>query len=106
MTNPSTSRTELLAAISKRIEELVPDAGFWMKGKPIDFTLCDVLLALDRPPFVYACDSTGAFLMWKSEMKTGEFRYIGELRTNWNFRKDSLSDQSDETLLFLHSLLC
>lgn len=108
---PPATNEELLKELTAKIVEVVPEIKVVlqeMEGASLckvrQICLEDVLRALCKPPLVYACDSTGAFLMWFKKGPYGEFRYIGELDTNWHFGKP-LSDQPPGTIAFLHSLL-
>jgi hypothetical protein len=87
-----------LEAIRQKIEELVPDAGFWQKGKPLDFTLEDVLQAIDAaaPSDCITIGGDGWFVFPPRRNLTAD---------RWLFGKP-LSEQSTEMIDFLHSLLC
>jgi len=87
-----------LESVTAKIEKAVPDAGFWMKERPIDFTLEDVLLALRNRKGGCATVTEGGLFSYEN---------YATFETNescWIIGKP-LSEQSEETLSFLDSLL-
>lgn len=67
-------------------------------GRPI--RLADVLLALNRKSNTsgyWAVDTTGAWLDMRKSVR--------HIMSEWNLRKDSLDEQSEETISFLYELL-
>lgn len=99
----STSDT-IGAELREAIEEGAPDAGFWQKDKPLDFTLEDVLSATRFWKTGLACDCDGLF--WRIHGKMGE-PWKCEIYSprRWSLGKP-LSEQSDEMKRFLHSVFC
>lgn len=97
-------REAMLKELREKIEELAPDAGFWMKGKPLDFTLEDLLRPLDMGNRMIEMSSrlhqgfTTAILFGTKDNLRAGF-------ADWLLGKP-LSEQSDETIRFFHSLLC
>lgn len=70
--------------------------------------LADVLLALEsKHREDYAIVSNGFFLTWRSDNRFGQDGDWKGANTEarWNFRKDDLSEQSDECIAFLAELL-
>jgi len=67
-----------------------------------DITLEDVLRALDKPEANHAINCEGQFLNQETEIP---LTYAFGTGVYWRFGK-SLSEQSDLTINFLHSILC
>ncbi len=98
---------ELVAAI----EKMVPLAGFFQKGKPIDFSFEDILYALDKKyPERYAYQPTLGLIEFIGKRRTIPLNKRDYIRTAVYFDfGESLSWQRDhypETIIFLHTLLC
>lgn len=75
------------------------DDNFEILGRPI--RLADVLLAIEKKNLLIAIDEEGAFIQYDSI--DGE--YTLRVYENWNLLKDSIYDQSEETINFLYELL-
>ena len=79
------------------IEAAAPGAGFYQKGKPLDFTLEDVMTVLSE-------DLT--FTLWHSRFRHEfHFRRADSVLVGVWLLGQSLSSQSSETKLFLLNLL-
>ncbi len=71
------------------------------QGGRSHYGLTDVLLAIWQiNPYSYFLDVKGDFWVWDDIDKQPT-----RLRRSWNLRKDSLEEQSEETLQFLADLL-
>lgn len=91
MTDQTTITDAQYAELVARIEELAPTAGFWVKGKSLDFTLEDILLAVQDHSLLLNV--------------YGDFIMDDGINARWHLSKP-LSSQSNNLKLFLHSLLC
>lgn len=75
-------------------------------GRPI--RLADVLLAIKDLYGVnsrFAVNAFGIFYEFDGEWKDGDVAHVKYLHMGWNLHKDSLQDQSEETIEFLYSVL-
>ena len=81
------------------IEELVPDGGFYEKGKSINFTLEDVLKAYPKHKLRVLSVWNDGYMV---EDSVDDLKRFGEAQ--WHLGKP-LSEQSDELKSFLHTLL-
>lgn len=79
------------------------DKDFKILGRPI--RLSDVLLAIGKKSGYYSIDSTGRFQVWKDVglrwCKTADKKFA----IAWNPLRDSLEDQEESTINFIHELI-
>lgn len=72
-------------------------------GRPIH--LADVLLAIDKTDDSWSMSCFGYFEQWKVETDKPDIYKLYQPNIKWNLRKDSLSDQTEQTKQFLAELL-
>lgn len=116
------SADEMLEAVRQKCVEANPDINLVFlgdeRGRPLYAsrypTLADVLLAStkafgywdnlgkDLPSLQY--DALIGFIIVAVEPDESEYRDVTKVK--WNLRRDSLNDQSPETIRFLYTLLC
>lgn len=83
-------------ALCEKIEDLAPSVGFWVEGKPLDFTLEDFLKAWNIDWKIKTYDND-PYTAWERELSNIVIR--------WDLTAP-LSSQSPETISFLHKILC
>jgi hypothetical protein len=77
------------------------NAGKCQNGVIRPIRLADILLAIAKFGDYYTIDVDGRFIFGKEWIKESN----DVLALTWNLRKDSLTDQSEETITFLANLL-
>lgn len=105
---------EVRAAIVKACPEIADrPSGFVVVGNypPPVIRLADVLRAINSQ-FV-SVNSSGDFMFKRMNGSRGEFAQLDWFYSDakgrrgvWNLAADSLDDQPEETIAFLHSILC
>lgn len=106
------SLEEVRVAIVKAVPELGVKCGcdYCLVHRPQNapptllrpIRLADVLKAIHQiKPYSYFVDIKGAFWKWKHMNEVPE-----KIGCEWNLAADNLDNASEETIAFLHSVLC
>lgn len=76
-------------------------------SRPIRLT--DVLLGIEQEKGygdMFTMDSDGSMCFYRVNLLAGPEPENETLKAGWNLREDDLSLQSEETVAFIHSILC